>query len=69
MHLLVVLLIIVQTGSSGNNFIKEKEETVSSETELPNQADRTSSCYHHFNEPVLSQQMQWPANNSSLNRS
>jgi hypothetical protein len=26
---------MVQTDSSGNNFIKEKEETISSETELP----------------------------------
>jgi hypothetical protein len=35
MHLLVVLLITAQTGSAGNNFIKENEETVPSETELP----------------------------------
>ena len=34
MHLLVVLLLMVQTGSVGNNFIKEKE-TVSSEKEVP----------------------------------
>jgi hypothetical protein len=26
---------MANTGSAGNNFIKEKEETVSSETELP----------------------------------
>jgi hypothetical protein len=35
MHLLVVMFIMVQTGVAGNNFIKEKEEAVSSETELP----------------------------------
>ena len=35
MHLLVVFLIMVQTGSAGNNCTKEKEENVSFETELP----------------------------------